>query len=113
MDGSEEANALGKSWGERIGPNDRIQGVAAEDGSPLPYGWLPPPGNGYAFIHDVKTAPFDRDAYAHWTFGDKRDTHFGVLFPADPDATFIAAKGPDLRGTQQIDRFVIRGREGI
>ena len=25
MDGSEEANAPGKSWGERIGPNDRIQ----------------------------------------------------------------------------------------
>ncbi len=110
-DGSEEANAPGKSWGERIGPNDRIQGVAAPDGSPLPYGWLPPPGNGYAFIHDVKTAPLDRDAYAHWRFGDARDTRFGVWFPADPSATLVAAKGPDLRGDQQIHRLIVR-REG-
>ena len=109
--GSEEANAPGKSWGERIGPNDRIQGVAAPDGSPLPYGWLSPPGNGYAFIHDVKTACLDRDAYALWTFGDARDTRFGVWFPADPAATLIAAKGPDLRGAQQIHRVILR-REG-
>ena len=111
MDGSEEANAPGMSWGERIGPNDRIQGVAADDGSPLPYGWLPPPGNGYGFIHDVKTATLDRDAYARWRFGDARDTHFGVWFPADPSATLIAAKGPDLKGAQQIDRLIVR-REG-
>ena len=111
LDGSEEANAPGKSWGERIGPNDRIQGVAAPDGSPLPYGWLPPPGNGYAFIHDVKSAALERDAYAHWRFGDERDTHFGVWFPADPDATLIASKGPDLKGEQQIDRLIVR-RQG-
>lgn len=111
MDGSEEANAPGRSWGERIGPNDRIQGVAAPDESPLPYGWLPPPGNGYAFIHDVRTAPLDRDAYAHWRFGDARDTRFGVWLPADPSATLVAAKGPDLRGTQQIHRLFVR-REG-
>ena len=110
-DGSEEANAPGKSWGERIGPNDRIQGVAAPDGSPLPYGWLPPPGNGYAFIHDVRTATLDRDAYAHWRFGDVRDTQYGVWFPADPSATLVAAKGPDLRGDQQIRRLIVR-REG-
>ena len=109
--GSEEANAPGKSWGERIGPNDRIQGVAAPDGSPLPYGWLPPPGNGYAFIHDVRTATLDRDAYAHWRFGDARDTRFGIWFPADPSATLVAAKGPDLRGAQQIHRLIVR-REG-
>ena len=111
VDGSEEANAPGKSWGERIGPNDRIQGVAAPDGSPLPYGWLPPPGNGYAFIHDVRTAPLDRDAYAHWRFGDARDTRYGIWFPADPSATLIAAKGPDLKGAQQIQRLIVR-REG-
>ena len=63
MDGSEEANAPGESWGERIGPIRSDSGcVAAPDGSPLPYGWLPPPGNGYAFIHDVKTAALERDA---------------------------------------------------
>ena len=111
MDGSEEANAPGKSWGERIGPNDRIQGVAAPDGSPLPYGWLSPPGNGYAFIHDVKTAALERDTYAQWRFGDARDTHFGVWLPADPGATLIAAKGPDLKGVQQIHRLIVR-REG-
>jgi hypothetical protein len=111
MDGSEEANAPGKSWGERIGPNDRIQGVAAPDGSPLPYGWLPPPGNGYAFVHDVKTAVLEHDAYAHWRFGDVRDTHYGVWFPADHSATLIAAKGPDLKGAQQIHRLIVR-REG-
>ena len=111
VDGSEEANAPGKSWGERIGPNDRIQGVAAPDGSPLPYGWLPPPGNGYAFIHDVKTARLDRDACAHWTFGDERGTHFAVLFPTDLTTTLISGKGPDLRGAQQIHRLVLR-REG-
>ncbi len=111
MNGSEEANAPGKSWGERIGPNDRIQGVAAPDGSPLPYGWLSPPGNGYAFVHDVKTAALERDTYAQWRFGDARDTHFGVWLPADPGATLIAAKGPDLKGVQQIHRLIVR-REG-
>ena len=35
MDGSEEANAPGKSWGERIGPNDRIQGRGRSGRKPV------------------------------------------------------------------------------
>ena len=115
MDGSEEANASGKSWGERIGPNDRIQGVAEPDGTPLPYGWTPPPGNGYAFIHDLKMAELDRCAFGEWRFGDEADTRFCVWLPPDPGATLIHGLGPDLKGTQQIHRLLVRheGDEGL
>jgi hypothetical protein len=104
-------NAKGKSWGERLTVNGMIAPV--KDGGDVPdkRGWYPPPGNGYAFLHDVKTATTDKPWSATWRW-DERGDQFGLRMTMLPDRAqqVIHATGPNLTGSAFM-QFVI-ARQG-
>jgi hypothetical protein len=80
-------NAKGRSWGERLTVNGMIAKLpGVEDEVPDARGWYPPPGNGYAFLHDVKTATTDKPWSSTWRWDEKGD-QFGLRMTMLPDRT--------------------------
>lgn len=106
-------NKKGHAWGERLTVNGMIAPIpGVADEVPDKRGWYPPPGNGYAFLHDVKTATSGEPWSATWRWQEKGDK-FGLrmtMLPERPQQV-ITAKGPTLTGTEQMNFIVARHGE--
>lgn len=106
-------NKKGQSWGERLTINGVIAKLpGVEDEVADKRGWYPPPGNGYAFLHDVKTAASDKPWSATWRW-DERGDKFGLKMTMLPDRSqqVISATGPTLTGAQQMNFIIARHGE--
>jgi hypothetical protein len=105
-------NAKGKSWGERLTVNGMITPMADGGDVPDKRGWYPPPGNGYAFLHDLKAATTDKPWSATWRWNEKGD-HFGLrmtMLPARGQQV-INARGPNLTGSEFMQFMIAREGE--
>ncbi|HHW10465.1 MAG TPA: hypothetical protein GXX29_10860 [Firmicutes bacterium] len=105
-------DAPGRSWGERIISGEYIKNLGIPGEEIGPRGWVPPPGNGYGFIHSLRTATPADSWQATWN----TDTGFKVRLTAVPKADeaqklqVFDGLGPDLRGTTKL-RFVIERKQ--
>jgi hypothetical protein len=103
-----------QSWGERLTLNGMIAPIPGlKDGVEDKRDWYPPPGNGYAFIHDVKTAPAVAAPWsATWRWDEKGD-RFGLRMTMLPDKPqqVISAIGPNLDGSDRMNFIVARRGE--
>ncbi|NOY79875.1 MAG: hypothetical protein GXP31_02600 [Kiritimatiellaeota bacterium] len=104
-------DAPGRSWGERVAPGNRIRDLGIPGEKIGYFGWIPPPGNGYGFLFDVKVGPSSGKIQADWTTHAPSDIHLRLtLFPG-ANTRILTAKGPDLSGRSVIP-FVIARRDG-
>jgi hypothetical protein len=103
-------NKKGQSWGERLTVNGMIAPIPGlNDGVLDKRDWYPPPGNGYAFLHDVKTATTDKPWSATWRW-DERGDRFGLKMTMLPQRAqqVINATGPNLTGSEFMQFVVAR-----
>ena len=101
-------DAPGHSWGERCLPGNRIRKLNTPGEKVGYFGWWPPPGNGYGFLYDAKTAPASDTITADWTTHPERDIHLRLSLFAGADAVAITAKAPDLTGRSVIPYVIAR-----
>lgn len=106
-------NKKGHSWGERLTVNGMIAAMpGVQDEVTDERGWYPPPGNGYAFLHDVKSATGGDPWSATWRWHERGD-RFGLrltMLPQLPQQV-IAALGPTLTGTERMNFIIARHGE--
>jgi hypothetical protein len=107
-------NNKGQSWGERLTLNGMIAPISGlKDGVEDKRGWYPPPGNGYAFLHDVNSAPGVAEPWsAMWRWEEEGD-RFGLRMTMLPDKPqqVISAVGPNLNGTDRMNFVIARHGE--
>jgi hypothetical protein len=107
-------NAKGRSWGERIIPGEFVKdlGIPGEEiGGRL---WTPPPGNGYAFLYNLREGKPQADLWqVVWpaSVGYRiRMTHLLSAGSANAQQSVYDALAPDLLGQNRL-RYVIERRE--
>lgn len=68
-------NKPGQAWGERLlGESGRIKDLKIP-GEKVGYSqWNPPPGNGYGFIYNLRSAPTSNDWSAQWLLPDRKNS---------------------------------------
>lgn len=105
----------GRSWGERLTVNGLIRKLpGVTDEVPEKSWWYAPPGNGYGFLHDVKSANTSTPWSATWRWDEKGD-RYGLRLTMLPESSqqLIEATGPTLRGDDFMRWVVARsGRPG-
>lgn len=101
----------GWSWGERIAPGEYIKPMDDPSEKIGRRGWMPPPGNGYGFLHDVRTARAETAYEAEWRGLAPDDTRLRMISLPQPATQVITALGPTLDGRHQM-HYVIARRSG-
>jgi len=104
-------NKPGWSWGERIAPGEFIKEMDDPSEKIGGRGWMPPPGNGYAFLYDLKTATANGAYSAEWHDLAPDDTHLRMISLPQEGTQVITALGPTLDGQHRM-HFVIARRNG-
>jgi hypothetical protein len=103
-------NQPGRAWGERLtsgGMVAKIPGV--QDEVPDNPWWYAPPGNGYGFLYNVKSADTAAPWSATWRWNESGDRH-GLRMTVLPEEKqqVITATGPILSGLDTMQWVVIR-----
>jgi len=101
----------GWSWGERIVPGEFIKDMDDPSEQIGGRGWMPPPGNGYGFLHDVRTATATGPYRAEWRDLVPDDTRLRMVSLPQGETQVITALGPTLDGKHRM-HYVIARRSG-
>lgn len=101
----------GWSWGERIAPGEYIRDMGDSSENIGGRGWVPPPGNGYAFLYDVRTASVKAPYWAEWHDLVPDDTRLRMITLPQEGTQVITALGPTLDGQHRM-HYIIARRSG-
>jgi hypothetical protein len=103
-------NQPGRAWGERLTPGGLVAKIpGVKDEVPENPWWYAPPGNGYGFLYDVKSAEAAKPWSATWRWDENGDAH-GLRMTVLPETEqqVITASGPTLSGLEKMQFVVIR-----
>lgn len=105
----------GKSWGERIVPGEFIKDLDDPAEKIGGRGWMPPPGNGYGFLYDVRTARAGGAYVAEWVGLAPNDTRLKMFSLPQARTQVVTALGPTLDGQHRMHYLVARrsGETGL
>ncbi len=101
----------GRSWGERIVPGEYIKEMDDPTEKIGGRGWIPPPGNGYGFLYDVRTGKASAPWSAEWRGLEPNDTRLRMISLPQAGTQVISSLGPTLDGKHQM-HYVIARRGG-
>jgi Heparinase II/III-like protein len=104
-------NKPGQSWGERLRPGGHIQKLGIKGEKIGYFNWNPPPGNGYGFVYNIKTAKTTKNWSAIWALGDKAKNKMKITMLNGDSQTVITGKTPTLDPPETHHAIVISRRQ--
>jgi hypothetical protein len=93
-------------WGDRIGVDGDVIGMPNK-----PY-WNPPPGNGFGFLMNPRSAKTSDAWSATWTIDKKESARLRLTMLPIKDADVVTCEAPGLYPTMPKSAYVLARRNG-